>query len=59
MKLRIMKVAGTPYGVELIASSSQDRELIRRFSKGGVKINSVTNIDEKIGFTFADLCMKH
>jgi len=58
MKLIIKKDAGEPYGVELIASSSQDREIVRRFWEGGVKLNSVTNGDEKIEFTFADLIGK-
>ena len=54
MKLRIKKDADKPYGVELIASSFQDKEILRRFWEGGVKVNSMTN-DYKIEFTFADL----
>jgi hypothetical protein len=49
---------GKPYGVELVASSRQDREIIKRFWKGGVKVNSVTNGDQRIEFTFADLIGK-
>jgi len=55
MKLRILKDAGKPYGIELIASSFRDEQIIKRFWKGGVKVNSVTNTDQKIEFTFADL----
>ena len=44
-----------PYGVELIAESSDDRKVLERFSKGGVKLNRVSNTDQKIQFTFADL----
>jgi hypothetical protein len=58
LKLRIKLDAGKPYGVELIASSFRDKEIIKRFWNGGVKINSVTNGDEKIEFTFADLIGK-
>lgn len=54
MKVRIKKAAGKPYGVELVASSVEDREIIKRFWNGGVKINSMTN-DTAIEFTFADL----
>jgi hypothetical protein len=53
-----VKDAGKPYGIELIASSPKDREIIKRFWQGGVKINAVTNGDERIEFTFADLIGK-
>jgi hypothetical protein len=56
MMVEILKDShGKPYGVELIASSALDRQIIRRFWGHGVKVNTVTNGDEKLGLTFADL----
>lgn len=58
MRLRIKKDAGEPYGIELIASSFQDRQIILRFWKGGVKVNAITNGDQRLELTFADLIGK-
>lgn len=51
MKVRILG----DVGVELIAEDDVDRAIIRRFWKGGVKVNSITNTDQEMSLTFAEL----
>lgn len=58
MKVRIMEYEGDAFGVQLIAESKRDREIIKRFDLGGIKNNGVTNVDQKIQLTFADLIGK-
>jgi hypothetical protein len=56
MKVKPLKDSeGETFGVKLIASSIKEKEIIRRFWKGGAKVNSVTGDYKRIEFTFADL----
>jgi len=57
MKVSISEYDDESYGVELVAENEKDKEILRRFWVGGVKVNSMTN-DYKLQLTFKDLIVK-
>lgn len=52
------KFNGELLGIELIAESDEDREIIRRFWDGGIKQNVLSNTDQRLQLTFKDLIGK-
>lgn len=42
-------------GMNIIATYDGDPEILRRFFDGGIKINTISENNEVLGITFADL----
>lgn len=58
MKVEIKRWKNEPFGIELTAETPEERTIIKRFNEGGIKINAIINVDQRIQLTFKDLIIE-